>query len=205
MSNIYWHFGIRFNEDITPKYMTKDNFAVVKQNEKYPLNDIAINGAKNNYDLNIEYFNKLDQNEFNHSVDELLSSQTFLSVEDLDILEDKKGIYVLVLDNYKQIYIGQTSSDLKKRIVKHLKYKTTFRDVPKVHKDTLPIDAFKPMDITRIFVILAKRQFQLNELESELIANFPSKFLLNKTIGGKANSYLDLAIRLTIGRIKKDI
>ena len=69
----------------------------------------------------------------------------------------------------------------------------------------MPIDAFKPLDITRIYTLYSSEQNILDEFESKLINKCNKKYLLNKTIGGKANNYMDLAIRLSIGRIKKDI
>ena len=134
-----------------------------------------------------------------------MSLYAFVEIKDLNDIKGKKGIYILVLDSYKQIYIGQTNRDLKERIIRHFNIDIPFQKVPFIYCDTLPIDAFKPLDTTRIYTLYTSEQSIIDEIESKLINDCNKKFLLNKTIGGKANDYMDLAIRLSIGRIKKDL
>lgn len=201
----YIHFGILFNEEKTPKYMTKDNFVNRNLDQNKYLTNFAKEEALKNYDLNIKYFNNLNQEEFDRTLEKLLNLYAFVEVTDLNEIKGGKGIYVLVLDKYKQIYIGQTNRDLKARIVRHFNIDIPFQRVPFVKYDTLPIDAFKPLDTTRIYTLYTSEQSVIDEIESKLINECDKKFLLNKTIGGKANDYMDLAIRLSVGRIKKDI
>jgi len=201
----YNHFGIIFAEEKTQKYMTKENFVNRNLERNNYLTDFAKKEALKNYDLNINFFNSLNNNEFNDALKEVLNTYAFIDVKDLNAIKGKKGIYILVLDEYKQIYIGQTIRDLRERIIRHFKIEIPFQRVPFIKKDTLPIDAFKPLDTTRIFVMFINDQKTMDEFESNLIKKCPNKFLLNKTIGGKANSYFDVAIRLSTGRIQKDI
>lgn len=201
----YIHFGVLFNENKTPKYMTIDNFVNRNLEQNKYLTDFAKEEALKNYDLNIKYFNNLNQEEFNRTLEVLLNLYAFVEINDLNTIKGKKGIYILVLDNYKQIYIGQTNRDLKARIIRHFNIEIPFQRVPFVKYDTLPIDAFKPLDTTRIYTLYTSEQSIMDEIESKLINECNKNFLLNKTIGGKANDYMDLAIRLSIGRINKDI
>ena len=204
-SKLYYHFGIEFDEGKTPKHITKDNFV----NKELPQNQYLTNFAKDqalkNYSLNMQYFRKLDEESFNIAVRQLLKIAHFINVSDLNVLKGKKGIYILVLDKYKQLYIGQSFRDLKERIIRHFKITIPYQRVPFIINDTLPIDAFKPLDTTRIFVLLNENQDILNEIEGMLISNCPKQFMLNKTIGGKSNTMRDFAIRLSTGRIKKPI
>lgn len=201
----YIHFGVLFNEEKTPKYMTKDNFVNRNLDQNKYLTNFAKEEALKNYDLNIKYFNNLNQEEFDRALEKLLNLYAFVEVTNLNEIKGGKGIYVLVLDNYKQIYIGQTNRDLKARIVRHFNIDIPFQRVPFVKYDTLPIDAFKPLDTTRIYTLYTSEQSVIDEIESKLINECDKKFILNKTIGGKANDYMDLAIRLSVGRIKKDV
>lgn len=201
----YIHFGVVFNEEKTSKYMTKNNFVNRNLKQNMLLTDYAKNKALNNYDLNMKYFDNLNHTEFDNELNKLLNIYAFVKINDLNFLKGRKGIYILVLDNYKQIYIGQTNHDLKNRIIRHFTIEIPFQRVPFVRYNTLPIDAFKPLDITRIYTLYSSEQNILDEFESKLINKCNKKYLLNKTIGGKANNYMDLAIRLSIGRIKKDI
>lgn len=201
----YIHFGVLFDEEKNPKYMTIDNFINRNLEQNKYLTDFAKEKALKNYNLNIRYFINLNQEEFNRTLTYLLNLYAFVEIKDLNEIKGRQGIYILVLDNYKQIYIGQTNRDLKARILRHFNIEIPFQRVPFVRYDTLPIDAFKPLDTTRIFTLFTSEQNVIDEIESKLINECDKKFLLNKTIGGKANNYIDLAIRLSVGRIKKDI
>lgn len=205
MRNEYKYFGVWFNEDKTPKYMTKDNFVNYNHEKNKYLTEYAKNKALENYDINIKYFESLGKEEFENAVNDCLNTYAFAEIFDLNDIKGKQGIYILVLDNYKQLYIGQTSRDLKERIMSHFKIEIPFQKVPFIEYDTLPIDAFKPMDTTRIFAIFTSEEELIDNIESKLISKCPNKFILNKTIGGKANSYVELFIRLGLGRIKKDM
>ena len=203
MENKYIHFGEEIDANKYYKNMTINNF--VDRTKETRLNDIIKKKAILYYKASIEYFKKLNKLEFNQALNKLLDLYTFKEVKNLKEVAKKNGIYLLVLDNYKQIYIGQTCDDLRKRILRHFKRKLSFAEVPIVRPYTPPIDAFKPLDITRIYVLYTPIQNVLDDIEANLIHNIDNKFILNKTIGGKAYDDLEVAIRLTLGRINKDI
>ena len=169
MTKEYNHFGILFNEKKTSKYMTKDNFVNRNLEKNKYLTGFARNNALENYDLNIEYFNSLNKCEFESALHDILNSYSFVEIFDLNKVKGLKGIYLLILDNYKQIYVGQTNRDLKARILRHFKIEIPFQRVPFVKYDTLPIDAFKPLDTTRIYILLTSEQKLMDEIESKII------------------------------------
>lgn len=205
MVDYYYHFGEKFNEKITPKHMTKDNFFDRTIDKNKYLTNYAKNKALYNYDANIEYFKKLNKKDFNKELNNILQLYNFVQITDLSKVKGERGIYVLVLDEYRQFYIGQSDTDIRQRILRHFKIKMPFHRVLFIKYDTLPIDAFKPLDTTRIYVSIIHNHDKINDRESKLIQNSSSKYMLNKTIGGKADTYFDLVVRLTVGRIKKNI
>ncbi len=205
MGNKYIHLGIEFDENTTPKYMTKENFVNKELDINKYLTEYAKSEALKNYDINMRYFNNLDENGFIQTVKSLLEAYKFVQVLNLNDVKNKHGIYMLVLDNYKQIYIGQSNRDLKQRILRHFKTTIPFQKVSFIRPDTLPIDAFKPLDTTRVYVLYVSHQDVMDEIETILIEKCPSNYILNKTIGGKPNDLMGLAIRLSVGRIKKNL
>ena len=73
----YIYFGILFNEEKTPKYMTKDNFVNRNLDQNKYLTNFAKEEALKNYDLNIKYFNNLNQEEFDRTLEKLLNLYAF--------------------------------------------------------------------------------------------------------------------------------
>ena len=115
-------------------------------------------------------------------------------------LREKKGIYVLVLDKYKQVYVGQSMVDIFKRIKRHWQRKIEFENllIGKVNKTKFSIDSFGILDTTRIYVELIDSgrynvSAKIDERERYLVNKIPDKFLLNKVGGGiklgKPNSF----------------
>ncbi len=204
--NIYFHFGEKFNEEKTPKHINKNNFANNDPNGKYTkyMTDFAKENAYKNYDMCMEYYGILDKDEFNNSLKDILDMYPLDGINDLKKLKGKRGIYILVLEEYKQIYIGQSSRDLRERILRHFKKFLTLGEVPYVKYDTLPIDAFKPMDITKIFCMYSSNQRELDDMEIKYINKCPNRFLANKMLGGKIYNDYDFVDKF-LSRIKKDI
>jgi hypothetical protein len=72
-----------------------------------------------NFDLNMAFFAQIAQESFDEALSEMLRKHKRLRpVTDLRSLDGDVGVYVLVLDNYRQAYIGQ-SWDMRKRIKTH--------------------------------------------------------------------------------------
>ena len=137
-----------------------------------------------NYDLNMKFFSLLDREQFNRSLDSFLERYNrFKEVFDLTEYTKVEGYYIMVLDDYKQVYIGK-STDIKKRIMKHwsttLAFDCTLLPMYAYEKSCFSIDFFRALDTTRIFVW---KKRVTRGVESSLIRSFPSQFCTNR-IGG---------------------
>ena len=111
--------------------------------------------ALRNFDANIRYFNSLDGNKFNNEIDLFLKNHpTFEIVNDLRNYKSTAGVYILILDEYKQIYIGITrnKNGVKGRIQAHWSNTLPLdRLIWGGEKySPLSIDSFKALDTTRI-------------------------------------------------------
>ena len=136
-----------------------------------------------NYDLNMKYFDSLDKEEFNDYLNKYVKKNKFIEVDDLNKYKGKSGIYIMVLDKYKQVYIGLTDRGIKERIQDHW---NTRKESDRLiwgfaFNSRLSIDSFGALDTTRIFV---KTNVKLYCSENRLVDEFDDKYLLNRTSGG---------------------
>lgn len=137
-----------------------------------------------NYDLNMKYFNSLDKNIFNKKLDSFIKKNKLKQITDLNQAEIN-GVYVMVLDEYKQVYIG-ISKNIKKRIIGHWNYQKEFGRLIFGPKETsvLSIDSFGAFDTTRIYIKEVSWYQNINKLEYDLVNKFDSKYTLNRISGG---------------------
>lgn len=136
-----------------------------------------------NYDLNMKYMNNLSSDDFNHALNVFLSKNKGITqITDLTTCDCMEGIYILVLDAYKQVYIGQ-STNIKKRIMGHWSKTKPFDRLifGRVENSILSIDSFGALDTTRIFVCPTSHLF---EVEAKLVRSMDAKYMLNRTAGG---------------------
>ena len=147
--------------------------------------------ALRNFDLNMAFYESLDGEKFNREIDTFQKEHfEFRKVTDLNEYKGVSGIYIMVLDEYKQIYIGITKSKqgIKGRIGQHWsKVKPLDRLIfGGVERSILSIDSFRQFDTTRIFAFPSDLPFEeLKDLEHELVEHsFSSEFLCNRTKGG---------------------
>ncbi len=96
-----------------------------------------------------------------------------------------RGIYLLVLDEYKQVYIG-ISDNIRKRIIGHWNRRKEFGRLILGSKENsvLSIDSFGPLDTTRIYIKRLKWNQNIHRIEEEMVAKFDSKYSLNRIRGG---------------------
>lgn len=148
--------------------------------------------ALQNYDINMSRFNALDGQEFTDTLNAYIAKHHFTEITDLKF--DKFGdpnergiegyIYVMVLGQYKQVYIGMTRSALATRIKQHWhRNKPLDRLVcGSVDTSRISIDCFGALDTTQIFAkpYRGKKLFGLEELESRFIRAFDQRFVLNR-------------------------
>lgn len=138
---------------------------------------------KYNYELNMKYFNSLDKFKFDKYICEFMKKNRFMEVYDLTKYKGISGIYIMVLDKYKQVYIGLSESGIKERIQQHWNAKKEPYKLiwGQAFNSIISIDSFGALDTTRIFV---RTDGNLYKLENQLIDKLDKKYLLNRTIGG---------------------
>lgn len=144
-----------------------------------------------NFDLNMKYFSLLDNIDFNNTLIEFLEKYNkFCEVNNLLDYDSIAGYYIMILDEYKQAYIGK-SDNVKKRIHQHWTAKKPFDRVLfpmyAVKTSVLSIDLFRALDTTRIYVW--KRNLA-DGIEKKLIEAFPKMYCLNR-IGGDVLSRIE--------------
>lgn len=137
-----------------------------------------------NFDLNMKYFKSLDYNDFDKTLQSFVKKNKFIEVNNLNNLE-VRGIYLLVLDKYKQVYIG-ISNNIKKRILSHWSRKKEFDRLifGGVENSILSIDSFGALDTTRIFYKKINSFSDINTSEERCVNKFNKKYLLNRISGG---------------------
>lgn len=158
--------------------------------------------ALENFELNMGYFSSLDPAEFDLAiVDTVTAQRGMVEVTDLNEWEGKCGLYLMVLDDYRQAYVGVTERDIKMRIREHWSSNKQFDRLlfGGVNRSILSIDSFRALDTTRIFALQVRNPF---DLEDKVIESLPGKFLLNRVMGGGEN-ILGFAMALGIDIIKK--
>jgi hypothetical protein len=136
-----------------------------------------------NYDLNIERFSKISRDRFEKVITHLLNSAPFEQIYDLSRC-NCCGIYVMVLDQYKQLYIGK-AHNIKDRIKQHWYKKKAFDRLifGNVNNSILSIDSFGALDTTRIYILPMPVQ-NLDEAEAGIVNSIHSRYRLNRIPGG---------------------
>lgn len=151
-----------------------------------------------NFDLSLQYFESLDRDEFEEALQHvLLKGRTFKLVESSQDWDGVEGAYVMVFDNYKQFYIGQ-SEDIRKRIKKHWTARKPFDRLifGSLYNSVFPVDEFRALDNTRIYAARSRNPYTVEE-RAEKAAN--QRFSLNRMAGGETDPYA-LMVALSIPR-----
>lgn len=140
-----------------------------------------------NFDLNMAHFSSLDHDEFDAALQRAVASQRgMVEVTDLTKWDGVAGLYVMVLDEYRQAYVGATnrSIGIQKRIKQHW---TGTKPLDRLiwgdpQTSILSIDSFRALDTTRIFAFKSSRSFAG---ENPLLEQFPPEYMLNRVPGGR--------------------
>lgn len=143
--------------------------------------------ALRNFDLNVAHFASLDRDEFDASLQRAVARRRgMVEVTDLTKWDGKPGLYVMVLDEYAQVYVGATDhpGGIMARIQQHWRGTHPFDRLiwPDEKTSILSIDSFRALDTTRIFALRCSNGF---DRENQLLGDIPSKFVLNRIIGGR--------------------
>lgn len=136
-----------------------------------------------NYRLNIAFYSSLDRERFNKTINAFLKKYaSFKEVTDLKEYDGESGYYLMVLDEYKQVYIG-TSNNIKKRIQGHWRIRKNFDRLlfGSVEESRISIDSFRALDTTRIYVY---KTLDTYDNEDKYISFFPDEFICNRVAGG---------------------
>jgi hypothetical protein len=139
--------------------------------------------ALENFDLNMAFFAQIPPDSFEDALTELLrKNKSLRPIVDLRSLDGDEGVYLMVLDEYRQAYLGQ-SGDIRARIKRHWSGAKQFDRLlwGSTHESVLSIDSFRALDTTRVF---AARTIRADSLETKLVNTFPPDYLLNRIGGG---------------------
>lgn len=147
-----------------------------------------------NLGLNMRFFSSLNQNDFEKYLLSFVKRNRFKEIDDLKTVLGVEGIYILVLDEYKQVYIG-VSSDIKRRILQHWSSKKEFDRLIFGGKEQsiLSIDSFGALDTTRIFYKPCG-WWEKDKTEEKYVSSFKNIYRLNRVSGG-INAEEDETIR----------
>ena len=146
-----------------------------------------------NFDKNMDFFRMIDRDGFEASLSRLVkSNERTREIFDLSDCDGMTGIYILVLGEYKQMYIGQ-SVDIKKRILQHWNKVKEFDRLifGGVNDSVLSVDSFGALDTTRIFVLETPRD-ALDYQESFATNIVPDIHKLNRVGGGQLTDLLSI-------------
>lgn len=182
------HFNLDIFEKETNKISEQSYLNLKFKNNDKQFIEEQTKRIKYNYQLNMKYFNSLNRNEFNEYLIKYMSQNDFIEIKDLKEYIGVSGIYVMVLDEYKQVYIGITDNGIKERIKQHWNAKKEPERLifGQAFNSVLSIDSFGALDTTRIFV---KTSGNLYAIENKIVDEFDKRFLLNRTIGGIGSTY----------------
>lgn len=202
------HFGItlpRREEDLR---LTRENYICTTRDGRYYFErgrlrespeewEAVREGALRNFDLTMEYCERLPLREFEEAIDRLSEGFPGLAeVRDLSEWTDVPGVYVLVLDGYKQAYVGLARSrgGIRQRIIVHWQRKLAFNRLlaGEPERSILSIDSFRALDTTRILAMEvgtaeAERAGAVEaaaRLERAIFDAVPEPFLCNRTVAG---------------------
>lgn len=179
------HFGIMIQDKPTNHinkalYLSAKPEGMPGWTENHYIKQISM--ADLNYDLNMSYFNSLNFDEFDLCLLQQCQKFKFVECKDLTELDNKTGVYMLVLDDYKQVYIG-ISDNIKRRIISHWNKRKSLERLifGDICNSILSIDSFGALDTTRVFYIETPSTYKTEE---KIVKNFPSGYMLNRTAGG---------------------
>lgn len=136
-----------------------------------------------NFDLNMKFFSSLNHDDFNKYLLSFVKKNRFKEIDDLKTVLDIEGVYILVLDEYKQVYIG-VSSNIKRRILQHWSGKKEFDRLIYGGKDKsiLSIDSFGALDTTRIFYKPCG-WYEKDKAEEKYTSSFKKNIFFKSCIG----------------------
>jgi hypothetical protein len=131
------------------------------------------------YDLSISNFNIRASEDFKNEVIHFTSSHHFSEIKDLSLTTgEQSGLYLMVLDNYKSMYLGATTDSFKHQICEHWRKQESVTSL--TAGTVLPINAFSTLDTTRLYACKINSKKELVQKEHLLMSQIPLKYSLNR-------------------------
>lgn len=187
---MFEHFGLKMRDSTIGYKLTRENYVQFDNKSIYGFSDenkdyyrYRLIKCLINFDYNMDFFKSLDKNKFNYEIEKFLNvNSRFKLVTDLNQYKEKKGAYLIILDDYCQAYIG-ISNNISKRIRDHWINQKPFDRLifGSVENSIISIDSFRALDTTRIYVHLIDEP---SNVENGFINNINPIYLCNRTIGG---------------------
>lgn len=185
------HFGITLGESKYGYKLNRENFAIVNNKSSFGNGKVyddewcknKYNRCMQNYDINMQRLFSLNSQDFENEISKFLELHPlFEEVTDLKKYEGVAGYYMMVLDNYCQVYIG-TSSNIKQRIIQRWNKVIPFDRVifGNVETSIISIDSYRACDTTRIYVYKTNDTYTN---EDEIINSINPIYCCNRTKGG---------------------
>lgn len=201
------HFGIRLPRRAGGHRLTRENCICTTRDGRYYFEDDWLRSdparwsahredVLRNFDLTMAYCERLPRAPFLAALDEALERFPSLEeVRDLNEWNGVSGVYVLVLDDYKQFYVGQATArgGIRKRIVVHWQKKPAFDRMLSgaPERSIMSIDCFRALDTTRIF---AAATDDAGAIERSIQECLPEAYCANRTRAGNLPGGLAEAI-----------
>ncbi|MEK4006475.1 hypothetical protein [Paenibacillus sp. FSL H3-0333] len=187
------HFGVKVLNREGELKLTADNYVRKIDKDNATLSEeikLGFEKVTARFNLNMKDFKSLSRDKFNEELDKFVNSNKFYEIKDLNSVAGIYGHYVMVLDEYCQVYIGTSSRNdgIKARIPQHWREKLSLARLDRGEYGSLHIDSFRAMDTTRIFVwrddeCTFFEDYTFNELhEGKLVAQFPIDYCLNSVM-----------------------
>ena len=191
------HFGVHLPRREGGHALTRENCICTTRDGRYYFEDDWLKDDPcaweahredilRNFDLTMAYCERLPREGFLAALDEVLRRFSCLQeVRDLNEWEGVPGVYLLVLDEYKQFYVGQATArgGIRKRIVVHWQKKPAFDRMLSgpPERSIMSIDCFRALDTTRIFAAATDDAGALERAVQECL---PAEYCANRTQAG---------------------
>lgn len=200
------HFGVKVLNREGELKLTADNYVRKIDKDNVVSSDevkLKLEKVMTRFNLNMNDFKSLSRKKFNEELDKFINKNKFYEIKDLNSVAGIYGHYVMVLDEYCQVYIGTASRNegIKARIPQHWREKLSLVQLDRGEYGSLHIDSFRAMDTTRIFVwrddeCTFFEDYTFNELcEGKLVAQFPIDYCLNSVMNNIPKEFFHKRMR----------
>jgi hypothetical protein len=204
-----FHLGLHLMEKSGGLKLTRENYIRVSNKSSFGTGEIYpesyikshTKDCFENFDLNMQYYHSLSKQEFNEELMRFLDkTKVFKEVTNLSLLKGSSGYYVMVLDEYSQVYIGITGN-ITKRFREHWSAQKQFDRLifGRIDDSILSIDSFRAFDTTRVFAYVCD---DIESYENEFINYFDPKYMLNRTVGGTLSGLTEAILHAKTRKIR---